>query len=143
MADKPLHCFIVSLYGSRAGLHGSGVSPAAVLRIHVTLMGIQSFHFDADLEPADPAYLTTIIRIHADPYSRYLFTWRDESIPPCRRVSDTSRHRCGRPLLLRLVHLGFHSSFPPWIGSGSATLIVLLIDIFLNGSNLGLKQHFF
>ncbi len=37
-----------------------------------------------------------------------LVTCRDESIPPCRRVSDTSRHRCGRPLLLHLVHLGFH-----------------------------------
>ncbi len=44
-----------------------------------------------------------------------LIIWRDESIPPCRRVSDTSRHRCDRSLLLRLVHLSFHSSFPPCI----------------------------
>jgi hypothetical protein len=27
-----------------------------------------------------------------------LIILRDESIPPCRRVSDTSRHRCGRSL---------------------------------------------
>jgi hypothetical protein len=27
-----------------------------------------------------------------------LITWRDASIPPCRRVSDTSRHLCGRSL---------------------------------------------
>jgi hypothetical protein len=27
-----------------------------------------------------------------------LIIWLDESIPPCRRVSDTSRHRCGRSL---------------------------------------------
>jgi hypothetical protein len=45
--------------------------------------------------------------------SPLLVTCRDESIPPCRRVSDTSRRRCGRPLLFWLVHLGFHSGFPP------------------------------
>jgi hypothetical protein len=45
--------------------------------------------------------------------SAYLpIIWHDESIPSCRKVSDTSRHRCGRSLLLRLVHLSFHSCFP-------------------------------
>jgi len=44
-----------------------------------------------------------------------LVTWRDEFTPPCRRVSDTFRHRCGRPLLLGPVHLSLYSSFPHWI----------------------------
>ncbi len=47
---------------------------------------------------------------------RYLIvTWRDESIPPCRMVSDTSGHLCGRPLLLCPLHQSFHCGFLLWI----------------------------
>jgi hypothetical protein len=72
-----------------------------------------------------------------------LVTCRDESIPPCRRVSDTSRRHRGRQLLLWLVHLGFHSGFPLWVGNCpffKAFLLLLLShhcrSILLNASLL-------
>jgi hypothetical protein len=36
-----------------------------------------------------------------------LVTWRVESSPPCRRITDTSRHHCGEPVSLLLVVI-FH-----------------------------------
>jgi hypothetical protein len=48
---------------------------------------------------------------------------------------DTSRYRCGRPLLLHLVHTGFHSGFPLWIGKSFILysivfLVLLLLHLF-------------
>ncbi len=45
-----------------------------------------------------------------------LVTCRDESSPPCRKVTVTSRHHCGLPLsLARTVHSWFPCAFPPFV----------------------------
>jgi hypothetical protein len=72
--------------------------------------GIGGEHPTATLKIQNPRYLLTV-----------LVTWRIESRPPCRRVTDTSSHHCGKTVSLLLVFIfaivAFHqtfSTFAPW-----------------------------
>jgi len=59
-----------------------------------------------------------------------VFTWGDESSPPCRRVADTSRLRCGRPSPL-CCSVRCLRGFPPllWIYVVVSVIPLLLLSV--------------